>query len=88
MCKYPLHVVLNPYRGIYGAGYILFVYNGASMTWITCVNNFQFFTNISETMLPTNMYYISLERLLYSASACVFCIKIHAEIKELLQVKD
>ena len=29
-----------------------------------------------------------LERLIYSASAHVCCIKIHAEIKELLQVKD
>ena len=45
-------------------------------------------TNISETMLPTNMYYISLERSFYSASGHVCCIKIHAEIKELLQVKD
>ena len=64
-----------------------FVYSGASISWITSVNNFRFFTNISETMLPINMYYISLERLLYSASAHVCCIKIHPEIKELLKVK-
>ena len=37
-------------------------------------------------MLPTNIYYISLERSLYSASARVSGIKIHAEIKELLQL--
>ena len=56
---------------------------------ITSVNNFCFFTNISEIMLPTDMYYISLERSFYSASACVCCIKIqNAEIKALLQVKD
>ena len=64
------------------------VYDGASLPWITCVNNFRFFTNISITMLPTNMYYISLERSLYRASASVYCIKIHVEIKELLEVKD
>ena len=34
------------------------------------------------------MYYISLESLFYSASAHVYCIKINAEMKELLQVKD
>ena len=39
-------------------------------------------------MLPTNMYYISLERSFSSASAHVCCIKIHAEVKEILQVKD
>ena len=45
-------------RGIYGAGYICFVYKGASVPWIISVNNFQFFTNILETMSSTNMYYI------------------------------
>ena len=74
--------------GKYRPGCILFVYNGASVPWITCVNNFRYFTNISETMLPPNMYYISLEKLLYSTSARVSCITIDAEIKELLQVKD
>ena len=59
-----------------------------SVPWITGVNNFAFFINISETMLPTNRYYISLEGSFYSASAHVCCIKIHAEVKELLQVKD
>ena len=54
-------------------GYIYFVYNGASVQWITCVSNFRFFTNISKTMQATNMYYISLERLLYSTSARVCC---------------
>ena len=52
------------------------------------VNNFRFFTNISETMCPTNMYHISLERSFYSASAHVCCIKIHVEIKKLLQVNN
>ena len=47
-----------------------------------------FFTDISETMLPTKMYCISLERLFYSASAHVCCMKIHAKVKELLQFKD
>ena len=74
--------------GKYRPGCIFFVYNGACVSWITSVNNFRSFTYISETMLSINMYYISLERSLYSASARVCCIKIHAEIKELLQVKD
>ena len=52
------------------------------------ITSYRFYTNISETMLPINMYYISLERSLYSTSACVCCIKIQADIKELLQVKD
>ena len=69
-------------------GYILFVYNGTFVPWIMSVNNFRFFTNILKSMLAINMYYMSLERLFYSASAHVCCIKIHAEIKELLQVKD
>ena len=38
-------------------------------------------------MLPTNMYYMSSERSFYSI-LLVCWIKIHAEIKELLQVKD
>ena len=45
---YPMRIVFDPYRGIYGAGYILFVYNIASVPWITCVNDFGFFTNISN----------------------------------------
>ena len=65
-------------------GMYFFVYTGALVLWIMSVNNFQFITNISETMCPTNIYHISF----YSASAPVCCIKIHAEIKELLQVKD
>ena len=78
---YPPCVVFDLYTGIYGVGFFLFVYNSASVPWITCVENFRFLANISETMLPTNMYYISLERSLYSTSAGVSCIKIHAEIK-------
>ena len=70
----PPRTVLNLYRGIYGTGYILFVYNGT--------------TNISETMLTTNKCHISLERSFYSASAHVCCIKIHAEMNELFQAKD
>ena len=76
------------YRGIYREGYILFVYNSASVPWINSVTNFRFFTNISETVLPTNMYYISLKRSFYSTSARVCCIKVHAEMNEILQVKD
>ena len=70
---YPPHVVFDTYRGLYGAGYILFI-----------------FTNISETVLPTNMYYIytSLERSSYSASTHVCYIKINAQMTEILQVKD
>ena len=79
---------IDPYRGIYGAGYILFVYNGASVPWITSVYNFWFCTNISETMLPINIYYISLVRSFYSASASVCCIRIHEEMAEILQVID
>ena len=58
---YPLCVIFDPYRGIYGAGYILFVYNDASVPWITSVNKFRFFTNILETNLPTNMFCRSLK---------------------------
>ena len=37
-------------------------------------------------MLPTNMYYILLERSFYSTSTHVCGLKIHAEITEILQV--
>ena len=73
--------------GIYGAGCIFFVYTAALVPWIISVNNFRFSNNISETMLPIDMYNISLERSFYSASDRVSCIKIHAEMKALLQVK-
>ena len=43
---------------------ILYLYITAP--WITFVNNFQIFTNLSETVLPTNMYYIPLERSFYT----------------------
>ena len=66
---------------------MLFVYNGTSVPWIISVNNFLIFTNISENMQPTNMYYISLERSLNSASARSYCIKIHTEMAEKMQVK-
>ena len=35
--------------------------NIKTLPWITSVNNFRFFTNIWETLLSTNMNYISLE---------------------------
>ena len=57
---YPPYAVFDPYMGIYRAGYNFFVYNAASVLWIISVNNFQFFTNIADTMQPVN--YISLER--------------------------
>ena len=66
--------VLNTEK--YRPGCIFFVYSGASVPWIISVNNFRFFTNISETILPTNIYYISLERSFSSASAHVHCIRI------------
>ena len=68
---YPAGAVFDQYRGKYRGGYILFVYNGASVPWIISVNNFWFFTNILETRLPTNMYYISLEWSFYSTSTRV-----------------
>ena len=40
----------DPDKGIYGVGYILFVYNGTSVPWIISFNNFRFFTNISKTV--------------------------------------
>ena len=58
------------------------------MPWIISVNSFRFFNNISETLLSANIYYTSLERPFHSASARVCCIKIHAEMTEILQVKD
>ena len=73
--------------GIYGAGCIFFVYTSALVPWIISVNNFRFSNTISETVLPRDMYNISLERSFYSASDRVSCIKIHPEIKALLQVK-
>ena len=42
---------------------------------------------LSIVTLPIDMYNISLERSFYSASDRVSCIKIHAEMKALLQVK-
>ena len=77
---YPLHVVFDPYRGLYRVGYILFLYNGVSIT--------SSFSPISQKLIPTNMYYISLERYSYSASTHVCYIKCHAEMTEILQVKD
>ena len=77
---YLWRAIFHPYRGIYRGGFIL--------PWIPGVINFQVFSNISETRLPTNMYYTSLERLFYSASARLCCIKIQAEMTEILQVKD
>ena len=65
---------------------VFFVYNDASVPWIM-VNKCQFFINISETIFPTNMYYMSLERSFYSASARFCCIEIHGEAAEKLQVK-
>ena len=47
---YPPRDIFDPYRGIYGAGYILFLYNGASVPWIMSVNNFWFLNNILESM--------------------------------------
>ena len=34
------------------------IYNGASIPWRTSVNNVQFFTDMLDTMLLINMYYI------------------------------
>ena len=84
---YPSQDVFALNMGKYRWVCIFFVYT--SILWIISVNSFQFFTNILETICPTYMYHISLERLFfYSASAHVCCIKIHGEIKELLQAKD
>ena len=47
----------------------------AIVHWIACIN-------------AIKMYNISLERYTYRASAHVCCIKIHAEMTEILQVKD
>ena len=52
------------------------------------MDNDNHLTNISESMLPINMYYISLERSSYSTSAHDCCIKLHVEMTEILQVKD
>ena len=83
----PLRTVFDPYRGIYIAGYISFVHNGVYVPWISSVNSFQFFTDISETMPPTNMYYISFERSFNKASSPFCCIKNHAEMVEKSQDK-
>ena len=75
---YPLHVVFDPYRGNTEQD-IFYLY--ITVPWINCVNNIRFFTNISETVLPTNMYDISLKRSFNSTSACVLhknlCFYIH-----------
>ena len=85
---YPLCSIFDQYRGTYRAGYILFVYKCASIPWIISFNNFRVFTNMADTLWPTNMYYISLDRSSYSTSAHICYIKIHAEMTEIWQVKD
>ena len=85
---YPPRDVFALNTGKYRPGCIFFVYTGAPVLWIMSVNNFRFFNNISESMQLTNIYNISLERCYCSASADVCCIKIHAEMTEILQVKD
>ena len=85
---YPPRDIFALNTGKYGPGCIFFVYTGAPVLWIMSVNNFRFFNNISESMQLTNMYNISLERCYCSASTDVCCIKIHAEMTEILQVKD
>ena len=45
-------------------------------------------SNVSETLQRRNMYFMLLERSFDSASTRVCCIKIHAEMTEILQVKD
>ena len=50
------------------------------------MNNRQIFINISVFMLPTSMYYISLERPFYSVSGHFLLHKIDAEMVETLQV--
>ena len=73
-------------KGDIQSGIYIFLYSSATRPWIISMNNFRCFTNISESRLPTNMYYISLERS-YCASACFCCIKINAEMAEKPQVK-
>ena len=82
---YPPRDVFALNTGKYRPGCIFFVYTGALVLWIMSVNNFRFFNNISESMQLTNIYNISLERSYCSASADVCCIKIHAEMTEILQ---
>ena len=47
-----------------------------------------YLTHIEGHTEGVYLIYISLERLYYSTSAHVCCIKIHAEMTEILQVKD
>ena len=82
---YPPRDVFALNTGKYRPGCIFFVYTSAPVLWIMSVNNFRFFNNISESI---SMYYISLERCSFSASAHVSYIKIYSEIMEILQVKD
>ena len=77
-----------PKYGEIQTGMYFFVYTGAPVLWIMSVKNFRFFNNISESMQLTNMYNMLLERCYCSASADVCCIRIHAEMTEILQVKD
>ena len=87
---YPPRDVFALNTGKYRLGCIFFVYTGAPVLWIMSVNNFRFFNNISESMQLTNIYNISLERCYCSASADVYSINIniHAQMTEILQVKD
>ena len=85
---YPPRDVFALDTGKYRPGCIFFVYTGAPVLCIMSVKNFRFFNNISESMQLTNMYNMSLERCYCSVSADVCCIKIHAEMTEILQVKD
>ena len=71
--------VFDPYRGTYGIGYI-FCTRWRPLPWIISVNKFRFFTNILNTLQPTNVCNISLERNLLRAPTHFCCIKIHAEM--------
>ena len=80
---YPPQAVFDPYRGIYSVGYVFCI-----QRHLRTMDNVWYSSNILEIMLPITIYYISLKRSFYSASAHFCCIKIHEEMAKKSQVKD
>ena len=87
---YPPHPVFDLYIRIHRAGYILFVYNGATIIWIISVNNFRFFTTFFGNYV-TNKYVLYIIRKVFKQCFCSVVlhknIKIQMEMTEKSQIK-
>ena len=76
---YPPGAVYDRYRGIYRTGYV-FLYTSVPPYHELVSASAKFFINISETMSPTNMYYISLPRSFYRSPA-YYCLFVFTEVR-------